>query len=289
MIDLNLLKDLYKINSHSGEEEKLRRFLLSYLKKHYTGLKVRTDKLGNIYVIKGKAKHYSCIVAHYDQVQSYKGKIHVFRYNNIMIGVGENGQQVGLGADDKNGVWIALQMLKYEQALKCVFFVGEEVGCKGSSACDMSFFDNVKYVIQCDRKNGGDFINEAGCTDLCDDNFVSKELKDRFGYKDHYGLMTDVMTLKDRGLKVACCNMSCGYYNPHTSTEFTNVKELINCLNFVREIVRITPLVKHENRRVYKSMGSNQSGRSNYHYPYYGGGCSSLSDYYGWELNECWY
>ena len=66
MIDLNLLKDLYKINSHSGEEGKLRQFLLSYLKKHYTGLKVRTDKLGNIYITKGKAINYPTIVAHMD-------------------------------------------------------------------------------------------------------------------------------------------------------------------------------------------------------------------------------
>lgn len=66
MIDLNLLKDLYKINSHSGEEENIRRFILSYLKKHYTGLRVRTDKVGNIYITKGKAKNYATIVAHMD-------------------------------------------------------------------------------------------------------------------------------------------------------------------------------------------------------------------------------
>lgn len=66
MIDLNLLKDLYKINSHSGEEDKIRQFILSYLRKHYTGLKVRVDKVGNIYVTKGKAKTYPCIVAHMD-------------------------------------------------------------------------------------------------------------------------------------------------------------------------------------------------------------------------------
>ena len=66
MIDLNLLKDLYKINSHSGEEEKIRKFILSYVKKHYTGVRVNTDKLGNIYITKGKAKQYACIAAHMD-------------------------------------------------------------------------------------------------------------------------------------------------------------------------------------------------------------------------------
>ena len=205
-----------------------------------------------------------------------------------MIGVGEHGQQVNLGADDKNGIWIALQMLKYEQALKCAFFVGEEVGCVGSGACDMAFFNDSKFVIQCDRRNGGDFINRTWSTELCDDTFVSKELKEKYGYKNTSGLMTDAEKLKDRGLKVACCNMSCGYYNPHQETEFTDVKELINCLNFVREIVRVTPLVKHENRRIYSSMGSSQNRGSNYGYPYYQGGYSGLQSYYGWDFED-WY
>ena len=282
MIDLNLLKDLYKINSYSGEETEIRKFILSYLKKHYTGLKIRVDKVGNIYVTKGKAKHYGVIASHMDQVGKYKGKIYIFRHNNIMIGIGEHGQQVNLGADDKNGVWIALQMLKYEPVLKCVFFVGEEVGCVGSSACDMSFFDNAKYVIQCDRRNGGDFINETYSTELCDDSFISKELKAKYGYKDTYGMMTDVETLKERGLKVACCNMSCGYYNPHRDNEFTNVKELINCLNFVREIVRITPLVKHEDNRFYSGMGKTSRFSSNY--PSFTGGLPKHSGYYGWDF-----
>lgn len=286
MIDLNLLKDLYKINSYSGEEEKIRQFLLSYLKKHYTGLKIRVDKVGNIYVTKGKAKYYPCMAAHIDQVGKYKGQIFIFRHNNIMIGIGEHGQQVNLGADDKNGVWIALQMLKYEPVFKCAFFVGEEVGCIGSSSCDMSFFDNAKYVIQCDRRNGGDFINETYSTELCGDDFVSEELKAKYGYKNTYGMMTDVETLKERGLKVACCNMSCGYYNPHHDNEFTNVKELINCLNFVREIVRITPLVKHEDKGVYSKMGWRKGCGSYYGYSGYGGGLANYSDYYGWNIYD---
>ena len=286
MIDLNLLKDLYKINSHSGEEEKIRKFILSYVKKHYTGVKVNTDKLGNIYITKGKAKQYACIAAHMDQVGHYKGQIHVFRHNNIMLGIGEHGEQVNLGADDKNGVWIALQMLKYESALKCAFFVGEEIGCTGSNDCNMSFFDDCKFVIQCDRRNGGDFINETWSTELCDDNFVSPELKAKYGYKDTRGMMTDVETLKDRGLKVACCNMSCGYYNPHTEKEFTDVKELINCLNFVREIVRVTPLVKHESRRFYKSMGQSKSRGTSSHYSDFTRRCPGISAYYTWDFDD---
>ena len=70
--------------------------------------------------------------------------------------------------------------------------------------------------------------------------------------------MTDVQTLKKRGLSVACCNISCGYYNPHTASEYTDVGELINCLQFVREIVQTVEYTPHEYKpysSTYSSIG----------------------------------
>lgn len=51
------------------------------------------------------------------------------------------------------------------------------------------------------------------------------------------GMMTDVLTLKERGLEVSCCNISCGYYEPHTSREYTVKPDLLNCLHFVEHII----------------------------------------------------
>ena len=179
-----------------------------------------------------------------------------------------------------------LNKYELEPVIKIALFVGEEVGCIGSSGCNMSFFDNAKYVIQCDRKHSGDFINSTYSTELCGDDFVSNELKAKYGYKNTYGMMTDVETLKERGLKVACCNMSCGYYNPHTSTEFTNIKELINCLNFVREIVRTTPLTKHEDKGFHSGMGY-RYGSGCYYGGYYGSrNKSNRTNYYDWDIYD---
>lgn len=196
------------------------------------------------------------------QVGSYKGNISIFRRENIIIGIGEHGKQVNLGADDKNGIWIALELLRTEPILKVVLFPGEEIGCVGSNACDMNFFDDAKFVIQCDRRNGHDFIHTAGCVTLCDSSFPSPQLKQKYGYVNTTGLMTDVQTLKKRGLNVACCNLSCGYYNPHLETEYTDVGELINCLQFVREIVQTVEHTPHEYvAPKYPSLGSwNWSG-----------------------------
>ena len=246
MKNINLLKQLYQINSKSGQEQEIVEFIVEYITTNYPSVKIHVDSSNNIYCVKGKADMYPCVVGHTDQVGSYKGKISIFRQHNIIIGVGEHGKQVNLGADDKNGVWVALELLRTEPCLKVALFTGEEIGCRGSRVADLSFFDDVKFVIQCDRKHKSDFIYMAGAVTLCDQTWPSKELKDKYGYVNTYGLMTDVQELKKRGLKVACCNISCGYYNPHLDTEYTNIEELINCLNFVREIIQTTPYTPHE-------------------------------------------
>ena len=246
MMNFKLLKSLYQINSKSGQEKQIITFLVEYVQNNFTNVQIEVDTTGNIYITKGKAETYPVIVAHTDQVGSYKGKITIFRKDNIIIGIGEDGKQTNLGADDKNGIWIALELLRTEPVLKVALFPGEEIGCVGSKACNMDFFQNARFVIQCDRRNGSDFIHTAGAVTLCDTDFPSPELKAKYGYKNTYGMMTDVQTLKKRGLKVACCNMSCGYYNPHTDHEYTDVGELINCLQFVREIVQTEAYTPHE-------------------------------------------
>ena len=52
-------------------------------------------------------------------------------------------RMVGIGADDKNGIWICLKCLEDFKAVKCAFFVQEEVGRIGSSHADMTFFSTA--------------------------------------------------------------------------------------------------------------------------------------------------
>ena len=49
--------------------------------------------------------------------------------------------------------------------------------------------------------------------------------------------LTDVVELKMRGLKIPVCNISCGYYNAHTSEEYTIFSELQHSLRFVKAII----------------------------------------------------
>lgn len=237
---MKLLIDLYKIFSPSGKELEMKKFIIRWIKENCRNTMIAKDPKGNLYVTKGKSETYPCLAAHLDQVQ----KVHsidfeVCRSEDILFGYSkQNREYQGLGADDKNGVWVCLKCLEKYNAIKVVFFVDEERGCVGSQKAVMSFFDDCRFVLQIDRKNGGDFIsNIGGWTPLCSKEFIEAVQPEKFGYKEESGLMTDVECLKENGLKVSAANISCGYYNPHTDTEFTLWSELQNCKAFVEHII----------------------------------------------------
>lgn len=241
---MELLKQLYMVSSPSRDEQGMFAFICNWMGEHKMECNVHD---WGITCVKGLSDTYPCIVAHMDEVHKRHPYKRIIETDGIVFGYDVNEcAQCGIGADDKNGIWVALKMLEKLDAVKVAFFVGEEIGCVGSSQCDMSFFDDCRYVIQCDRKNGGDFITDAGL-ELCSSEFVKACQVDKFGYHEEHGLMTDVLELKERGLKVSAVNLSCGYYNPHTATEYTELSELQNCLDFVEWICRnLTDVYPHE-------------------------------------------
>ena len=247
---MQLLKQLYKIHSPSGSEKKLRKFIKDWIRRNVPEAEMEQDAIGNLYVKKGICETYPCLVAHMDQVQkTHSHDFQVVEAGDVFFGFSlKNVQLEGLGADDKNGIWIALKCLKKYPIMKCCFFVQEEIGCIGSSKCDMAFFSDCRWVIQCDRKGKGDLIwNIGGWTELCSKEFLEDIGYERFGYKKETGMMTDVEALKNRGLKVSALNMSCCYYRPHTDCEFTRKSELLNTLAFVENIITTcTKVYPHE-------------------------------------------
>jgi hypothetical protein len=208
-----------------------------------------TDSVGNLYAVKGEGDTYPCIVAHMDEVHRPRpSDFGVIVHNNYIFGFSKSNNDFhGIGADDKNGIWVALKCAEMFDDIKICLFVGEEVGCVGSSQVDMLFFDDCRFVIQCDRRNGKDFINNIGGVDLCSADFLAACNLQSFGYYPEIGIMTDVLALKERGLDISCVNLSCGYYNAHTNYELTNFIELKNCLNFVVYIIKnLTDVYQHK-------------------------------------------
>lgn len=214
------------------------------------GVDYHVDRLGNIYATKGVAESYPCLIAHTDEVhQRHGGGFEIVNHRNeVLFGYDRRTKTLaGIGADDKNGIWVCLKCLEEFDVLKCVFFVDEERGSLGSVAADMRFFDDCRFAVQCDRKSNGDFVTSINGLGLCSEEFIRAANPPRYGYAPTYGLHTDVFMLKSLGLEISCVNVSCGYYDPHTNHEHTDIRDLYKCLRFVRHIVTdCTKVYKHK-------------------------------------------
>lgn len=259
---MELLKNLYSIHSMSGKENAMRNFIKRYVKDNIPGASC-TQKDGNIYIVKGEADTYPCVAAHLDQVQTkHSPDFRVLDIDGKLFGFSaQNARQEGLGADDKNGIWVALKCLDRFDAIKVALFKEEEIGCGGSSIADMRFFADCRFVIEADRRNGGDLITDI-CGPICSDEFLADIalIAEAHGYKSTHGLMTDVDALLDNNVGVSCINFSCGYYNPHTDAEYTVVSELENCLAFAVDIINtLTKVYPFERKKASRSWSGHSS------------------------------
>lgn len=234
----DLLFQLYAIHSPSGNEKKMRKFLRKQAAE-CGATKIDTDKKGNLLIVKGESDTYPCLAAHIDQVQKNHSKdFTVVEIGDDVIGWSPKCHcQQGLGADDKNGIFICLELLRKFDVMKVAFFVGEEVGCVGSSEVDLEFFKDCRFIIEPDRKDSSDLITSMFCGDVCSDDFVNAIGYKSYGYDHDQGSITDVGELVERGVGISCLNLSCGYYDPHTDHEYTILSELQNCMDFVEHIV----------------------------------------------------
>jgi hypothetical protein len=241
--DFGLLLDTLSVQSHSGETERMRRFITKTAKR-YGGTVVNKD--GNVYVTKGKAEVYPCFVAHTDTVHKiipdgdyviYRdpkdGSLFAFdRVTNTMTGI---------GGDDKCGVMIALAMIRDLPACKAVFFRDEETGCQGAHKADKAFFDDCGFAIECDRRDNFHIIRDSSGVELYSDDFAEAiaPALETYGFVEDDGTITDVLTLvEDIGIGISCCNLSAGYYLPHQADTYVIPNDVARTLALVKDMTK---------------------------------------------------
>ncbi len=241
-INLNLLKKLYLIEHSSRNESTMMTFIINYCYK-IPGIYLEMDHYNNIFITKNTSNPeiYPCIVAHMDEVHQYKGTKEIVMKNGLIWAKYKESKKLcGLGADDANGIYIALELLNIIPNLKICFTTEEEIGGNGAyeASINTEFFENCQYLIQADRRGKSDLIVHTNGVMITSDLFLSHivDICDKYEYSSQYGVFTDVGILAPR-LSLSGINVSCGYYNEHTVKEYTNIKELENCLNFIHDIV----------------------------------------------------
>jgi hypothetical protein len=245
---------------------------------------LKSDSFGNRFFVIGK-NPTTLFASHLDTAtQQLTNVTHV-----IKDGICSTDGTSILGADDKAGVTIMLNMIEHKVPGIYYFFLGEEVGCLGSKdlvkRIKDSNLENVKRVVSFDRRGTDSIITFQMSKRCCSDKFalaLAKELNDKgkldntndivFSYKDDpTGLYTDSAQFID--LYSECTNISVGYKGEHTCREEQD-------LNFLEKLANVAVLIDWESlpserdhtKTEYKSYGG-----------YYGGysGWDSWDDDYG--------
>lgn len=219
-MNMKLLTDLYSIHSASGQEKTMSAYVQTFLKHH--GIPFETDRYGQVFNLIPGRPIISC---HMDQVQLKPcGKIK-------SDGKKLWGSQDGLGADDKNGIWVCLNLLlKWDCSF--IFSVCEEsMEAKVESVLkpNESVLWRIPYALVFDRRGAGDIIGvENGYCTPAFQIRVAREGR-AFGYKPTMGVYSDADSLCQFTETV---NLSVGYHEAHTAREYTVIEELVNALAF---------------------------------------------------------
>lgn len=190
------------------------------------------DEYGNYFIKVGNSN--SLFVAHLDNAVKQKLKVTKVHYKKDDRHFIKTDGLTILGADDKTGIVIMLNMIEQKVPGLYYFFIGEEVGLVGSLLYHKNktnIFQNIDRCVAFDRKGYGSIINRMKGSDCCSNEFVdalsSEFRKNGLKFKaDPYGVGTDSASFM--GIVAECVNLSVGYFNEHTYNEEQDMDYLLD-------------------------------------------------------------
>ena len=216
------------------------------------------------------------LVAHLDTVHKEKCDLIITDVHE-----GSLSSPQGIGGDDRCGVFMIFEVLKRFNC-SVLFCEDEEIGTVGAKkfiATDLASTLEFNYIIEFDRKGKNDAVF-YDCDNEDFEAFITKEY-----YKTSWGSFSDISVVAPF-LKCAAVNLSCGYYNAHTTKEYVVITEMLASINAACDILeRTTEKDKFEYiEATYANYGGYYGGY------YYGGGYrnsnSSIKCYNGFWYQE---
>ncbi len=228
---VNLLKEILAVPTCSGQEDAMVEFVVDYVRQGGVGLRGTcvVDGWNSVYIRKGDAEFCPCVAAHLDTVHSLR-PVRIQEKDGVLFGLDEHDQRAGIGADDKAGVFVCLELLDQLDNIAVALFGSEEIGCVGASHAPGAWFPDVGYVIEFDCP-GSDLVSRtSGGTKLFaeDGEFIRiagpvLRAQGLTRWRNHP--FSDVMALRRR-FDLSCLNLSCGYHNWHHADEYVVLAEV---------------------------------------------------------------
>lgn len=210
-----------------SSQENLRRYFDKVLTLLYNKDNVKTT----IDYIYAKGTLPTMLVAHMD-IKHYDEPTEIYHDSEKSV----LWSPTGIGGDDRCGLYILFAVLKAlgkNNLPSILLTTDEELGCLGAkiAATDIKgSIKDLKYLVELDRRNAKDVVfYETTNPDF--HNFA-----EGFGFIKCEGLGSDIKYLtKEWG--IASCNVSVGYYNEHERYEYIKLKEMMETIPKVVQMV----------------------------------------------------
>lgn len=166
------------------------------------------------------------LVAHMDTV-------HQKQCTEIINDNGKLSSPDGIGGDDRCGIFIIMNLIKYHRC-SVLLCEDEEKGTVGARKFTKTDYINnldVNFMIEFDRKGSTDAVFYS-----CDNKKFEKFVTETTGFKFAYGSFSDISVLMPAA-KLAAVNLSSGYYNPHTTSEYVVYSEMQDTVEAAKNLI----------------------------------------------------
>ena len=178
-----------------------------------------------------------------------------------------------LGADDTTGVWIMREMIAAQVPGLYIFHRGEEKGCKGSRWITKNtpeILKGIKVAIAFDRMGYGDVITSQG--GMTASHQFAFDMSDLLGkwWNPSPGVYTDTAEYSE--FVSECSNLSVGYFNQHTQSEWQDLvfasylrdKMVSISVDEIVKMAKRAPKPRWETAYPYKNYGYSKKDNDDY-------------------------
>ena len=146
---------------------------------------------------------------------------------------------IGIGADDRSGVSVIVELIERGYRPHVVVTKLEEKGDQGARELVYKFRQNpleTRYIIGLDRRGSNDAVYY-----YLSNNAFKRYIAENFGFKEDRGSVADISVLCP-AWNVAGVNISTGYHNPHSPDEFQSLPILESITDRVAAMLEKVPV-----------------------------------------------
>lgn len=250
---MNIFKILNKTQSE----------LLQYCKNNLDNKGYRMTNYNNKFLF-GVGNIPVLLVAHLDTVHKERPEIYFDSKKGVLWSPN------GIGGDDRCGVYAILKICETHKPY-VLLTTDEEIGGLGALEFCESFKDidlkkYIKFIIEIDRRG----CNQAVFYDCGNKDFQKYILS--FGFEEEFGTFSDISFISPQ-FDIASVNLSAGYYNEHTSSEYIVIDDLAYMITKIIEILDDKKHHKYydfqEIKYVYKGLGKDYKAEGYGTIPWY--------------------